>query len=75
MYHKYLITNKTIISRLDGSQLQVGKALPKKGVNAETHMFNPPSLSLAISLKTIGALTPFNKLIQVLLSRDALNLT
>uniref|UniRef100_J3LI88 Fungal lipase-like domain-containing protein n=1 Tax=Oryza brachyantha TaxID=4533 RepID=J3LI88_ORYBR len=34
-----------------GFALQVGKALAKQGVFVECHVFNPPSVSLAMSLK------------------------
>ncbi|MED6182547.1 hypothetical protein PIB30_029411 [Stylosanthes scabra] len=37
-----------------GFALQVGKALAKEGVYVETHLFNPPSVSLAMSLRNIG---------------------
>ncbi|KAH6775462.1 alpha/beta-Hydrolases superfamily protein [Perilla frutescens var. hirtella] len=37
-----------------GFALQVGKALAKEGVYVEAHLFNPPSVSLASSLKTVG---------------------
>ncbi|KAF8408900.1 hypothetical protein HHK36_004970 [Tetracentron sinense] len=37
-----------------GFALQVGKALAKQGVFVETHLFNPPSVSLAMSLRNIG---------------------
>ncbi|KAJ6820423.1 GDSL esterase/lipase [Iris pallida] len=37
-----------------GFALQVGKALAKQGVFVECHLFNPPSVSLAMSLKNIG---------------------
>ncbi|KAF8413589.1 hypothetical protein HHK36_001580 [Tetracentron sinense] len=37
-----------------GFALQVGKALAKEGVFVETHLFNPPSVSLAMSLRNIG---------------------
>lgn len=37
-----------------GFALQVGKALAKQGIFVETHLFNPPSVSLAMSLKNIG---------------------
>ncbi|KAG0458110.1 hypothetical protein HPP92_023001 [Vanilla planifolia] len=37
-----------------GFALQVGKALAKEGVFVECHLFNPPSVSLAMSLRTIG---------------------
>ncbi|KAL5731813.1 hypothetical protein ACHQM5_004507 [Ranunculus cassubicifolius] len=37
-----------------GFALQVGKALAKQGIHVETHLFNPPSVSLAMSLRTIG---------------------
>ncbi|XP_058743006.1 GDSL esterase/lipase At4g10955-like [Vicia villosa] len=37
-----------------GFGLQVGKELAKERVNVETHAFNPPSVSLAMSLGNIG---------------------
>ncbi|XP_077228183.1 alpha/beta-Hydrolases superfamily protein [Tasmannia lanceolata] len=37
-----------------GFALQVGKALAKQGVFVESHLFNPPSVSLAMSLRSIG---------------------
>ncbi|KAF8410980.1 hypothetical protein HHK36_003518 [Tetracentron sinense] len=37
-----------------GISLQVGKALAKQGIFVETHLFNPPSVSLAMSLRNIG---------------------
>ncbi|TKY46781.1 GDSL esterase/lipase [Spatholobus suberectus] len=37
-----------------GFALQVGKALAKEGMYVETHLFNPPSVSLAMSLRNIG---------------------
>ncbi|PKU70368.1 GDSL esterase/lipase At4g10955 [Dendrobium catenatum] len=37
-----------------GFALQVGKALAKEGVFVECHLFNPPSVSLAMSLKSVG---------------------
>ncbi|KAL8088371.1 hypothetical protein AgCh_038227 [Apium graveolens] len=37
-----------------GFALQVGKALAKQGIYVETHLFNPPSVSLAMSLKDIS---------------------
>ncbi|KAL3821346.1 hypothetical protein ACJIZ3_007251 [Penstemon smallii] len=37
-----------------GFALQVGKALAKEGVFVEAHLFNPPSISLASSLKDVG---------------------
>ncbi|MCL7051205.1 hypothetical protein MKW94_021232 [Papaver nudicaule] len=37
-----------------GFALQVGKALAKQGVFVETHLFNPPSVSIAMSLRNIG---------------------
>ncbi|XP_043701984.1 GDSL esterase/lipase At4g10955 [Telopea speciosissima] len=42
-----------------GFALQVGKALAKQGVFVETHLFNPPSVSLAMSLKSIGEKAEF----------------
>ncbi|XP_059664901.1 GDSL esterase/lipase At4g10955 [Cornus florida] len=37
-----------------GFALQVGKVLAKQGIFVETHLFNPPSVSLAMSLRNIG---------------------
>ncbi|XP_058782369.1 GDSL esterase/lipase At4g10955-like [Vicia villosa] len=37
-----------------GFALQVGKSLAKDGIYVETHLFNPPSVSLAMSLRNIG---------------------
>ena len=37
-----------------GFALQVGKALAKEGVFVECHLFNPPSVSLAMSVRSIG---------------------
>ncbi|KAF3334791.1 GDSL esterase/lipase [Carex littledalei] len=37
-----------------GFALQVGKALAKKGIFVECHLFNPPSVSLARSLISFG---------------------
>ncbi|WOK97887.1 GDSL esterase/lipase [Canna indica] len=37
-----------------GFALQVGKALAKHGIFVECHLFNPPSVSLAMSLRSIG---------------------
>uniref|UniRef100_A0ACD5VPE9 Uncharacterized protein n=1 Tax=Avena sativa TaxID=4498 RepID=A0ACD5VPE9_AVESA len=37
-----------------GFALQVGKALAKEGVFVECHVFNPPSVSLAMSLRGLG---------------------
>lgn len=37
-----------------GFALQVGKALAKEGVYVDTHLFNPPSISLAMSLRNFG---------------------
>lgn len=37
-----------------GFALQVGKALAKQGMFVETHLFNPPSVSLAMSLRNLG---------------------
>ncbi|XP_004499980.1 GDSL esterase/lipase At4g10955-like [Cicer arietinum] len=37
-----------------GFALQVGKSLAKEGIYVETHLFNPPSVSLAMSLRNIG---------------------
>ncbi|KAL3848681.1 hypothetical protein ACJIZ3_010563 [Penstemon smallii] len=37
-----------------GFALQVGKSLAKDGIFVEAHLFNPPSVSLASSLKNMG---------------------
>ncbi|KAD6796173.1 hypothetical protein E3N88_07069 [Mikania micrantha] len=37
-----------------GFALQVGKLMAKQGLFVETHLFNPPSVSLAMSLKNVG---------------------
>lgn len=37
-----------------GFALQVGKALAKEGIFVEAHLFNPPSVSLAMSLRNLG---------------------
>lgn len=37
-----------------GFALQVGKQLAKQGIYVEAHLFNPPSVSLAMSLKNLG---------------------
>ncbi|CAF2138246.1 unnamed protein product [Brassica napus] len=37
-----------------GFALQVGKALAKEGLFVDAHLFNPPSVSLAMSLRNIG---------------------
>ncbi|OMP05382.1 Lipase, class 3 [Corchorus olitorius] len=37
-----------------GFALQVGKALAKEGLYVDAHLFNPPSISLAMSLRNIG---------------------
>ncbi|KAK3183395.1 hypothetical protein Dsin_030681 [Dipteronia sinensis] len=37
-----------------GFSLQVGKALAKEGIYVETHLFNPPSVPLAMSFRNIG---------------------
>ncbi|WJX64605.1 hypothetical protein P8452_49363 [Trifolium repens] len=37
-----------------GFALQIGKELAKQGIFVEAHLFNPPSVSLAMSLKNIG---------------------
>ncbi|CAL0307441.1 unnamed protein product [Lupinus luteus] len=42
-----------------GFALQVGKVLAKAGINVETHLFNPPSVSLAMSLRNIGEKAEF----------------
>ncbi|CAJ1971332.1 unnamed protein product [Sphenostylis stenocarpa] len=42
-----------------GFALQVGKDLAKEGIYVEAHLFNPPSVSLAMSFKTIGEKVEF----------------
>ncbi|GMH11945.1 hypothetical protein Nepgr_013786 [Nepenthes gracilis] len=37
-----------------GFALQVGKVLAKQGIYVEAHLFNPPSVSLAMSLRNVG---------------------
>ncbi|KAK6157101.1 hypothetical protein DH2020_011349 [Rehmannia glutinosa] len=37
-----------------GFALQIGKALAKEAIFVEAHLFNPPSVSLASSLRTVG---------------------
>ncbi|CAN6453028.1 unnamed protein product [Victoria cruziana] len=37
-----------------GLALQVGKALAKQSMYVETHLFNPPSVSIAMGLRSIG---------------------
>ncbi|KAK1397210.1 Fungal lipase-like domain containing protein [Heracleum sosnowskyi] len=37
-----------------GFALQVGKTLAKQGIFVDTHLFNPPSVSLGLSLKNFG---------------------
>ncbi|KAL5701411.1 hypothetical protein ACHQM5_026751 [Ranunculus cassubicifolius] len=37
-----------------GFALEVGKSLAKQGMSVETHLFNPPSVSFAMSLRSIG---------------------
>lgn len=37
-----------------GFALQIGKALAKEGIYVEAHLFNPPSVSLAMSLRNLG---------------------
>lgn len=37
-----------------GFALQVGKAMAKQGVFIECHLFNPPSVSIAASVRSIG---------------------
>ena len=42
-----------------GFALQVGKTLAKEGIFVDTHLFNPPSVSLAMSLKNMGEKASF----------------
>lgn len=37
-----------------GFALQVGKALAKQGIYVEAHLFNPPSVSVAMSFRNLG---------------------
>ncbi|KAL5732125.1 hypothetical protein ACHQM5_004779 [Ranunculus cassubicifolius] len=51
-----------------GFALQVGKALAKQRKYVETHLFNPPSVSLSMSLKIIGekAIIVWNRVAKML---------
>ncbi|KAJ8534530.1 hypothetical protein K7X08_016258 [Anisodus acutangulus] len=53
---KYGSNNVCIVGHSLGAgfALQVGKVLAKEGVHVEAHLFNPPSISLAMSLRNIG---------------------
>ena len=53
---KYGSNNVCIVGHSLGAgfALQVGKALAKEGIHVEAHLFNPPSVSLAMSLRNIG---------------------
>ncbi|KAF3652261.1 putative CASP-like protein-like [Capsicum annuum] len=53
---KYGSSNVCIVGHSLGAgfALQVGKALAKEGIHVEAHLFNPPSVSLAMSLRNIG---------------------
>ncbi|CAN1123138.1 GDSL esterase/lipase At4g10955 [Linum perenne] len=42
-----------------GFALQVGKALAKEGIFVDAHLFNPPSISLAMSFRNIGEKVEF----------------
>ncbi|CAO2814202.1 unnamed protein product [Amaranthus hypochondriacus] len=42
-----------------GFALQIGKTLAKEGIHVEAHLFNPPSVSLAMSLKNLGERASF----------------
>ncbi|XP_028751972.1 GDSL esterase/lipase At4g10955-like [Neltuma alba] len=42
-----------------GFALQVGKALAKEGIYVDTHLFNPPSVSIAMSFRNIGEKAEF----------------
>lgn len=55
-----------------GFALQVGKALAKDGVFVDAHLFNPPSVSLASSLRNMGekAGMMWKKVRSMLLSDD-----
>ncbi|KAF9590657.1 hypothetical protein IFM89_036149 [Coptis chinensis] len=58
---EYGITNVCIAGHSLGAgfALQVGKTPAKQGVFVETHLFNPPSVSLAMSLRSIGEKASF----------------
>ncbi|XP_055807054.1 GDSL esterase/lipase At4g10955-like [Solanum dulcamara] len=58
---KYGSNNVCIVGHSLGAgfALQVGKALAKEGIHVEAHLFNPPSVSLAISLRNIGGKAGF----------------
>ncbi|XP_010688891.2 GDSL esterase/lipase At4g10955 [Beta vulgaris subsp. vulgaris] len=53
---KYGSGNVSIVGHSLGAgfALQVGKTLAKEGIYVEAHLFNPPSVSLAMSLKNLG---------------------
>lgn len=53
---KYGSNNVCIVGHSLGAgfALQVGKALAKEGIHVEAHLFNPPSVSLAMSLRNMG---------------------
>ncbi|KAI4308108.1 hypothetical protein L6164_031215 [Bauhinia variegata] len=61
MSDKYGSTNVCISGHSLGAgfALQVGKALAKEGIYVETHLFNPPSVSVAMSLRNIGEKAEF----------------
>ncbi|CAJ1971334.1 unnamed protein product [Sphenostylis stenocarpa] len=42
-----------------GFGLQVGKELAKEGINVEAHIFNPPSVSLAMNIGYVGEKTEY----------------
>ncbi|XP_016493491.1 GDSL esterase/lipase At4g10955-like isoform X1 [Nicotiana tabacum] len=54
--NKYGSNNVCVVGHSLGAgfALQVGKALAKEGIHIEAHLFNPPSVSLAMSLRNIG---------------------
>ncbi|XP_047329095.1 GDSL esterase/lipase At4g10955-like isoform X2 [Impatiens glandulifera] len=51
-----------------GFALQVGKTLAHQGVYVEAHLFNPPSVSLSMSMKNIGekAIFAYNRFKSIL---------
>ncbi|XP_039690700.1 GDSL esterase/lipase At4g10955 [Medicago truncatula] len=56
VYDTYGSRNVCIAGHSLGAEfgLQVGKELAKERINVETHLFNPPSVSLALSRGNIG---------------------
>ncbi|XP_047329094.1 GDSL esterase/lipase At4g10955-like isoform X1 [Impatiens glandulifera] len=68
--HKYGSNNICIAGHSLGAgfALQVGKTLAHQGVYVEAHLFNPPSVSLSMSMKNIGekAIFAYNRFKSIL---------